>query len=550
MGRRIVVALILISLMALPLKAFAASQVFYIDSSYDISGRALVGVVLKTASSKAHFYVEESYLNSLTTREVGLFDGALQNLSSEFNETIYPRMTSVYGSAGLEKVTVLATPMKEGYRGYFREENEMIYLNARDITSSLAPAFLAHEFQHLINFNLKGGMEERWLNEALSEYAPTLCGYNDEYQGSYLSERVRDFIQSPYDPLGEWKESPADYASVNLFIHYLVGRFGEDLITKIITNNKVGIASIEQAVADLGYSLSFENIFADWTVANYLNDAELSESALTYNPNCCGELTYDKFHISSQVTYGIYPASETGSSFTVKDWAGSWYKFIPTGRLGPGRGDVMSIEFNTENLSSNFKARVIISDFEGNNEIRNFYIKGGKGKFYVPYFGWKKAQVIFIPFNSFKKSSFSAFDPQASFSFTARSEFIGNPAIDGNLWPEGSLIRAKGASEVYIIKDGFKRWIQTPELFNMYGHFKWGDIIEAAPENVSSHQDAWLVRKAGGVKVYEVNGDGTKHWLNMTAEEFEISGRKWGMIYEVNESEIKWYNTGVDVMYR
>jgi len=62
-------------------------------------------------------------------------------------------------------------------------------------------SYLAHELTHLITFNQKERLnniqEEIWLNEARAEYAPTLCGYNDEYEGSYLKSRVDDFLKNP-----------------------------------------------------------------------------------------------------------------------------------------------------------------------------------------------------------------------------------------------------------------------------------------------------------------------------------------------------------------
>jgi hypothetical protein len=57
-----------------------------------------------------------------------------------------------------------------------------------------------------------------------------------------------------------------------------------------------------------------------------------------------------------------------------------------------------------------------------------------------------------------------------------------------------------------------------------------------------------LVCASGDKKVYEINGDGTKHWLNMTAEQFTKSGRRWDMVYVVNSAEVKLYKSGADVM--
>jgi len=89
------------------------------------------------------------------------------------------------------------------------------------------------------------------------------------------------------------------------------------------------------------------------------------------------------------------------------------------------------------------------------------------------------------------------------------------------VYPEGSLIRAAGDYRVYIVKDGYRRWIQKAEIFNAYSHLRWEDVIEVSPEELNGYQDSWLIRADGDPRVYEVNADGTKHWLNMTAEEFK-----------------------------
>ena len=76
----------------------------------------------------------------------------------------------------------------------------------------------------------------------------------------------------------------------------------------------------------------------------------------------------------------------------------------------------------------------------------------------------------------------------------------------------------------------------------------WNAIQNIPTEDLDVFEDAWLVRADGDYKVYEVNGDGTKHWLNISAEQFEASGRKWEMISIINKKERDFYITGVDVM--
>ena len=100
----------------------------------------------------------------------------------------------------------------------------MIYLNSEYIRSSRAKSFLAHEFTHLIVFNQKereyGIEEDIWLNELLAEYASTLVGYDDIYEGSNLEKRVNIFLEEPSDSIAEWQNEKTDYGVTNLFGQY------------------------------------------------------------------------------------------------------------------------------------------------------------------------------------------------------------------------------------------------------------------------------------------------------------------------------------------
>lgn len=114
---------------------------------------------------------------------------------------------------------------------------------------------------------------------------------------------------------------------------------------------------------------------------------------------------------------------------------------------------------------------------------------------------------------------------------------------------DGDIIRASGDYKVYIIKGNYKRHILDGRIFDFYGHLNWDTVKEVSSAQRDSYQNASLVRLAGGIKVYEVNGDKTKHWLDMTAENFYATGRTEGMIYSINQNELDLYTSGVNVMY-
>ncbi|MCK4891269.1 MAG: hypothetical protein KAS78_01240 [Candidatus Pacebacteria bacterium] len=113
---------------------------------------------------------------------------------------------------------------------------------------------------------------------------------------------------------------------------------------------------------------------------------------------------------------------------------------------------------------------------------------------------------------------------------------------------DGDLIRAVDDYKVYVVNGDYKRWIQSPEIFNFYGHFGFAVVKEISQNELDYYAESWLIRADGDKKVYEVNGDGTKHWINITAEEFTASGRSWDMIYIINDHERDYYTTGADIV--
>lgn len=112
---------------------------------------------------------------------------------------------------------------------------------------------------------------------------------------------------------------------------------------------------------------------------------------------------------------------------------------------------------------------------------------------------------------------------------------------------DGDLVRAVGDYKVYVVKEDYSRWIQSAEIFNYYPHFNFLVLKEISQNELEYYTESWLIRADGDEKVYEINGDGTRHWINMTAEKFTQSGRDWNMVYIINEQERDFYVTGADV---
>ncbi len=559
-------------------------KTFFVDSTYDVSGRAQITATMKAIGEHAYFYLEDDYYQKLNGTYKNAIREELEILADEFDNIIYPKLRAVYGSEwnpGIDddsRITILATELVSDAGGYFNtydeysrseiassNEREMIYFNAVNVFSSKNKALIAHEFQHLISFYQKtivhGIEDDIWLNEARSEYAPTVCGYSESYNNSYLADRVDTFLDYPTEPLAEWKNNVPDYGAINLFVHYLVDHYGQEVLTRTILSGKTGIESINFALSSLGYSKTFSDVFTDWAIANYLNNCQIDSGQYCYlNKN----LTPQRLKVNYSASYSGFPGLIVSRSSSVKDWSPRWYRFRQNGTV-PTENDALKLEFDAsaDQYRSNFSVPYIITDQYSNTTVKTLSLEDKKGIAYIPNFTSSDKTVTLIPINQFKESDFKSSDPFTLFSFTASSisndlvpeesdspeegSSENNPSV---IYPDGSLIRAKGGYKVYIVKGNYKRWIQTAELFNRYGHLKWEDIIDIDQSVLNQYTESWMIRGVSGTKVYELNADGTKHWLNMTAEEFALTGHKWDMVYVVNDWEVGYYTTGADVMYQ
>jgi hypothetical protein len=132
---------------------------------------------------------------------------------------------------------------------------------------------LAHEFQHMINFNyriliygsgyLANYQEELWMNEALSHIAEDLNGYDtDNIARSNLF--LDDTGSTKLTFLSD--DNLSNRGAVYLFLRYLGDRFGESIYRSLVQSRKAGTENAEAATGT-----SFLELFADWSAALYLS---------------------------------------------------------------------------------------------------------------------------------------------------------------------------------------------------------------------------------------------------------------------------------------
>jgi len=216
----------------------------------------------------------------------------IQPSIDRFSEVSYPAEVDFFGSEWFPGVDndprlhiLHVTTIGAGVAGYyssadeysrlanpFSNEKEMFYINLSVLNNSGDYAYyetvLAHEFQHMIHW-ANDRNEETWLNEGLSEYAQEVAGYGSD------TIFANAFIRTPDTQLNTWRVDTGNmehYGSAYLLINYLSQRFGQETTRAVVAEAANGIQGITNALHASGHAEDFDALFADWTIANYLDD--------------------------------------------------------------------------------------------------------------------------------------------------------------------------------------------------------------------------------------------------------------------------------------
>ncbi|MCS6839319.1 MAG: immune inhibitor A [Roseiflexus sp.] len=224
----------------------------------------------------------------------------IERSAKVFEERIYPRNRFLFGEEripgvdGDVRLTILNTRIR-GAGGYFSSadgvtravnrfsnEREMFVIDAVDFPpgSDAYNATLAHEFQHMIHWH-RQPRSPTWFNEGLATLAEDLNGLGDN--GAALA-----YLRNPDTQLTTW--SPGNgvtrhYGAAQLFMRYLYEQYaGEsrpaDWIDADAGNNLQVLADLAaRRRADV---VRFEDLFADWAVANALNDPTIGDGRYAY----------------------------------------------------------------------------------------------------------------------------------------------------------------------------------------------------------------------------------------------------------------------------
>jgi immune inhibitor A len=305
-------------------------ETFWVGES-DTLRHFQVTAILRYIGPNSYWWIEDGY---------DVSDSDIAASAEAFENSIYPTNRAFFGnewSPGVDNdphvhIFIGNVP---GVGGYFysineysklinpySNEKEMFFINiaaARPGTNRL-DSILAHEFQHMIHW-YNDANEETWVNEGLSELAMNLNNYD-------TGGTERAYAKTPDTQLNAWGDSPnesiAHYGGSFLFMSYFLEQFGEELMREVVAHPANGADGFNAVLTAEGQTYRFDDVFADWVVANYLDDPMLGEGVWGYD-----NLSVDSMSIDAE--HRDYPVHQESA---VSQYAADYVVFeVPQGDL-------------------------------------------------------------------------------------------------------------------------------------------------------------------------------------------------------------------------
>jgi len=195
--------------------------------------------------------------------------------------------------------------------GEHSNEVEMLYLNShiRPIDDEMTLSVAAHELEHMIHWGYDED-EESWVDESCAEAAMTVNGYYTD-QG-----HVAYFLAHTDTQLTD--TGHIDYGACLLWGTYMYEQFqGLGILGAWVADPANGEAGVDSTLAYIGAGETFESLFKEWVVANYLDDPSLKGGPYGYEFFDIPALTFTR-------TVSTYPFTYSGG---VKSDAAEYFFF-------------------------------------------------------------------------------------------------------------------------------------------------------------------------------------------------------------------------------
>ncbi len=221
----------------------------------------------------------------------------LQRLGQEFDERVYPETAAFWETKilpnheGDERIVILLSNGRGGY--YVRSEmpgelnasiRQIGYIET-PVRSGLNSLYsftlmletLSHNLQYLFQFQVDRGYEDGWVIEGLASFAYSLLGFED-----MTHTLAEEFLTRPETQLTALSRSGDFYGGSMLFMSYISEQFSLDVLRDFAHHPARGLTALDAALNAIGSDQDADAFFADWVLANYLQDQQLKNGRFGY----------------------------------------------------------------------------------------------------------------------------------------------------------------------------------------------------------------------------------------------------------------------------
>ena len=255
-------------------------------------------MVLRYATPHAYWWVQQN---------VSYDSNALHDIADAFENKIYPTDRGFFGSewtpgvdndphifilyvGGIGSTVAGYYPSEDSLPKQidsYSNEHETLVVNADgdSLDDPFTYGVVAHEFQHMIEGNLIHNQDE-WLAEGLADFAILLNHY--DYGDADVA-----YLRNTDLQLDNWTDVGDDdnhYGASFLFVTYFYDRFGKDATRAAAAGPASGLAGFDAALRQFDVldpqshqPVTTEDVFRDWTIANYLQDPSVEDGRFYYS---------------------------------------------------------------------------------------------------------------------------------------------------------------------------------------------------------------------------------------------------------------------------
>ncbi len=207
--------------------------------------------------------------------------------------------------------------------GKHSSEKEIFYFSSSYFGNEYLNEVVSHEFGHMLHWlqdhspeppeNPTYFWEDAWIDEQFSTFSPvmTLEGLNN----NDIMDNEAFFTSSPNTSLIHF----TSYNAGKLFITFMYEHYGDTAYIKTLIKEQAnGILGVNKTLQTLGYQETFDDVFNQWVIANYLDNNEFQNGKYGY-------LHYNFPSTRVETNISTYPLSSRSS--TILSYASKNVKF-------------------------------------------------------------------------------------------------------------------------------------------------------------------------------------------------------------------------------